>query len=148
MSEHADNRVLWPLFAAGFVTAFGAHGVAANLGAGPGDLGDHLLTLGILLAPYDGAEIVLKPVFGALADRIGLRPVLLGGLAAFAVASVVFVVVDDPALLGVARFAQGAAASAFSPAAGALIARALDTWREEHGSFLARGGPRRSRSAL
>lgn len=121
--EHASNRVLWPLFAAGFVTAFGSHGVAANLGAGPGDLGDHLLTLGILLALYDGAEIVLKPVFGALADRVGLRPVLLGGLAAFALASVVFVLVDDPALLGVARFAQGAAAAAFSPAAGALIAR-------------------------
>lgn len=121
--EPANSRVLWPLFAAGFVTAFGSHGVAANLGAGPGDLGDQLLTLGVLLALYDGAEVLLKPVFGALADRIGLRPVLLGGLAAFALASTVFVLVDDPALLGVARFAQGAAASAFSPAAGALIAR-------------------------
>ena len=121
--EHADTRVLWPLFAAGFVTAFGSHGVAANLGAGPDGLGDQLLTLGVLLALYDGAEVLLKPVFGALADRIGLRPVLLGGLAAFALASVVFVLVADPALLGVARFAQGAAASAFSPAAGALIAR-------------------------
>ncbi|NMO90248.1 MFS transporter [Actinomycetospora sp. TBRC 11914] len=118
-----SSRVLWPLFAAGFVTAFGSHGVAANLGAGPGDLEDRLLTLGVLLALYDGAEVLLKPVFGALADRVGLRPVLLGGLAAFAIASTVFVLVDDPALLGMARFAQGAAASAFSPSAGALIAR-------------------------
>lgn len=121
--DDPGRRVLWPLFAAGFVTAFGSHGVAANLGAGPGGLADQLLTLGVLLALYDGAEIVLKPVFGALADRVGLRPVLLGGLAAFALASSVFVLVDDPALLGVARFTQGAAASAFSPSAGALIAR-------------------------
>lgn len=123
-SERDQHRARWPLFAAGFVTAFGAHGVAANLGAAtPHDLGQQLLTLGVLLALYDGAEVLLKPVFGSLADRVGLRPVLLGGLGAFAVASVVFVLVDDPAALGIARFAQGAAASAFSPAAGALIAR-------------------------
>ncbi len=72
---------------------------------------------------YDGAEVILKPVFGTLADRIGPRPVLLGGLAAFAAASAVFVVVGNPALLVVVRFAQGAAASAFSPAAGAMVAR-------------------------
>lgn len=112
-----------PLFAAGFVTAFGAHSIAANLVSGPGDLTHHLLALGVLLALYDGAEVLLKPVFGSLTDRIGARPVLLGGLAAFAVASVLFVVAGDPGLLGLARFAQGAAAAAFSPAAGAMIAR-------------------------
>lgn len=124
VAERAERRVMWPLFAAGFVTAFGSHGVAANLGvAGGSDLGQQLLVLGVLLALYDGAEVLLKPVFGSLADRVGLRPVLLGGLAAFALASVVFVLVDDPAALGVARFAQGGAAAAFSPSAGALIAR-------------------------
>jgi len=41
------------------------------------------LGLGVLLlALYDGAEVLLKPVFGTLADRVGARPVLLGGLLA------------------------------------------------------------------
>jgi hypothetical protein len=40
--------------------------------------------------------------------------VLLGWLAAFAVFSAAFAVAGDPALVGVARFGQGAAAAAFS----------------------------------
>jgi len=117
------RRVMFPLYAAGFVTAFGAHSIAASLGIYAGQRQASLLTLGLLLAVYDGAEVILKPVFGSLADRIGPRPVLLGGLLAFAVASAAFVIVGNPALLGVVRFGQGAAAAAFSPAAGAMVGR-------------------------
>lgn len=76
-----------------------------------------------MLAVYDGAEVILKPVFGAFADRIGPRPVLLGGLIAFSLFSGAFVLTDDPALLCAARLGQGASAAAFSPAASALLAR-------------------------
>lgn len=116
-------RQMWPLYAAGFTTAFGAHGIAASLGSDPEDRVTSLMVLGGLLALYDGAEVVLKPVFGTLADRIGARPVLLGGLAAFAVASGLYVVADSPEWLWAARLGQGAAASAFSPSASALVAR-------------------------
>ncbi len=114
---------LWPLYAAGFTTAFGAHGVAANLGRFTSGHHSSLLVLGGLLALYDGAEVLLKPVFGTLADRIGARPVLLGGLIGFAAASAVFAFADDTGLLWLARLGQGAAASAFSPAASAMVAR-------------------------
>lgn len=116
-------RTVYPLYAAGFVTAFGAHGIAANLGAYTHAEHASLWVLGVLLAIYDGAEVVLKPVFGALTDRIGPRPVLLGGLVAFTLASAGFVVAGNPALVGVARLGQGAAAAAFSPAASTLVAR-------------------------
>jgi DHA1 family tetracycline resistance protein-like MFS transporter len=112
----------WPLPAAGFLTAFGAHATAANLGRYATGHHASLLELGVLLALYDGAEVLLKPAFGALADRIGARPVLLGGLLGFAVASAGFVLAGEQDALAAARLAQGAAA-AFSPAASALVAR-------------------------
>jgi MFS transporter, DHA1 family, tetracycline resistance protein len=114
---------LLPLSAAGFVTAFGAHSIAASLGGYTRGQHASLLALGLLLAVYDGAEVVLKPVFGSLADRVGARSVLLGGLLAFAAASAAFVLAGNPAWVGLARFGQGAAAAAFSPAAGVLVSR-------------------------
>jgi MFS family permease len=122
-SSPGRDRRLWPLHAAGFTTAFGAHAVAANLGRYTSGHHDSLLVLGGLLALYDGAEVLLKPVFGTLADKVGARPVLLGGLVAFAAASLLFVLARDTSLLWAARLGQGAAASAFSPAASTLVAR-------------------------
>ncbi|KPH21141.1 MFS transporter [Rhodococcus sp. ADH] len=123
---------MWPLCAAGFTTAFGAHAVAANLAFDLDDMANSLLYLGLLLALYDGAEVLLKPVFGTLADKIGAKPVLIGGLIGFAAASVLFVLVADTNWLWLARLGQGAAASAFSPAASSLVARL--TPKERRGS--------------
>lgn len=116
-------RGLAPLYLAGFTTAFGAHGVASVLGAETDDIGLSLVTLGAVLALYDVAEVVLKPLFGALSDRIGAKPVIGGGLVGFAVASVLAIVHPTIVVLALARLGQGAAASAFSPASSAAVAR-------------------------
>ena len=117
---------LAPLYLAGFTTAFGAHGIAAALGAETDDIGWTLLAFGFTLALYDLAEVLLKPLFGALSDRVGVRPVIIGGLLAFAAFSVVGAVVPGMAGLVIGRFGQGAAASAFSPSSSAAVARLTD----------------------
>ncbi len=117
---------LAPLYLAGFTTAFGAHGIAAALGAETEDIGWTLLAFGLTLALYDLAEVLLKPLFGALSDRVGVRPVIVGGLLAFSAFSVVGAVVPGMLGLVIGRFGQGAAASAFSPSSSAAVARLTD----------------------
>ncbi|MFE1077795.1 MFS transporter [Nocardiopsis alba] len=123
MTYSSSARSVAPLYLAGFTTAFGAHGVAGVLGVESADLGLSLLKLGLVLALYDVAEVILKPIFGALSDRIGARPVIIGGLAAFSAASLLALLAPTPLVLALARLGQGAAASAFSPASSAAVAR-------------------------
>lgn len=116
------RRVLLPIYGAGFVTAFGAHALAANLAGFTLSHHGSLWQLGLLLGVYDLAEVVLKPVFGSLVDRRGAKPVMVAGLVAFALASGSFALAGQVRWLGLARLAQGCAAAAFSPAAGAALA--------------------------
>lgn len=138
-SEHRARPVrLGPLYAAGFVTAFGANGIAAAVGGEHAHLGLSLVGLGVFLALYDVAELVLKPVFGVLSDRIGPRPVIVGGLLVFAAASLLGVVASGPTALGIVRLLQGAGASAFSPASSAAVARLVAP--ERRGRYFGRYG--------
>ncbi|KSU66411.1 MFS transporter [Arthrobacter sp. NIO-1057] len=123
MAQRTSSGFVAPLYAAGFTTAFGAHSIAAGLGAEQSALGGSLLTLGLLLAVYDVAEVILKPIFGTLSDRIGAKPVIIGGLLAFCLFSAVGIFMATPLGLGLVRLGQGAAASAFSPASSAAVAR-------------------------
>ena len=131
-------RGLAPLYLAGFTTALGAHGVGSVLGAETDDLGLTLVGLGLVLALYDLAEVVLKPLFGALSDRIGAKPVIVGGLVGFALASLLALVHPTALVLALARLGQGAAASAFSPASSAAVARLAG--RERLGRYFGRYG--------
>ncbi|MDQ1082535.1 MULTISPECIES: MFS transporter [Microbacterium] len=123
MSRVTPPPRLSPLYLAGFTTAFGAHGVAAALGTETDEIGLTFWALGLILALYDIAEVILKPLFGALSDRIGTKPVIVGGLLVFAAASVLGAFAASPVLLAVARLAQGGAAAAFSPASSSAVAR-------------------------
>ncbi|WP_374316065.1 MFS transporter [Microbacterium sp.] len=117
------SRAHRPLYLAGFTTAFGAHGVAAALGVETESTGLGFLGLGLILAIYDIAEVILKPIFGALSDRVGAKPVIVGGLLVFAAASVLGIFATSAPLLAITRLGQGAAASAFSPASSSAVAR-------------------------
>ena len=94
----------------GFVTSFGAHIVAVNLPSYAKEVGVGVAIIGVLIAAYDLAEIVSKPLFGSLADRVGMKRTMLAGIAVFIAASLLYAIVD-PRLLVVVRFAQGVGAA-------------------------------------
>jgi len=114
----------WTLLVLGFVafvTSFGAHVVAVNLPVYAKQVGAGLAMIGVLIAVYDFAEIIAKPVFGFVADRTGMKPTMLAGLAVFSLASLGFFAVD-PKLLIVIRLLQGMGAAALSIVSAALVA--------------------------
>lgn len=115
---------LWPIFILGFVafvTSFGAHVVAVNLPAYAAQVGVGMAMIGLLIAAYDAAEVVAKPVFGAIADRRGMKQTMLAGIAVFVLASGAYLWVD-PRLLLLIRFLQGVGAAALSAVSLALVA--------------------------
>ena len=114
---------LWPIIILGFVafvTSFGAHVVAVNLPTYAAQIGVGVAMIGLLIASYDAAEVVAKPLFGALADRRGMKQTMLAGLALFIIASLAYLWVN-PRLLLLIRFLQGVGAAALSAVSLALV---------------------------
>lgn len=97
----------------GFATSFGAHIVAVNLPFYAEKVGIGLTMIGLLIALYDFAEIVAKPVFGGLADKRGMKKALYLGIIIFTLASLLYPFVP-PKLLIVVRFLQGLGGAALS----------------------------------
>lgn len=105
----------------GFVTSFGAHIVAVNLPSYAKEMGVGLAIIGVLIAAYDFAEIVAKPIFGVLADRQGMKRTMIAGIILFIIASLLYLVIS-PTLLILVRFLQGLGAAALSSVSIALVA--------------------------
>jgi MFS family permease len=104
----------------GFVTSFGAHIVAVNLPEYAKEVGVGVAMIGLLIAAYDFAEIIAKPIFGSIADKQGMKRTLLIGIAVFIFASLLYLVVPAQWLLGI-RFLQGVGAAALSAVSLALV---------------------------
>lgn len=104
----------------GFVTSFGAHIVAVNLPEYAKEVGVGVAMIGLLIAAYDFAEIIAKPIFGSIADRQGMKRTLLLGIGVFIFASLLYLVVPPQWLLGI-RFLQGVGAAALSAVSLAFV---------------------------
>src|SRR3989442_8180360 len=96
-----------------FVTSFGAHVVAVNLPVYAKQAHVGLAMIGLLIAIYDFAEILAKPIFGFVADRKGMKVTMLAGIAVFSLASLAYLFVK-PRLLLLIRLLQGLCAPALS----------------------------------
>jgi MFS family permease len=104
----------------GFVTSFGAHIVAVNLPEYAKEVGIGVAMIGLLIAAYDFAEIIAKPIFGSVSDKQGMKKTLLIGIGVFIVASLLYLAVPAQWLLGI-RFLQGVGAAALSAVSLALV---------------------------
>ena len=82
--------------------------------------------IGIALGAYGATQALLQIPLGWLSDRIGRKPVILGGLLVFALGSVVAALADSVALIVVGRALQGAGAIS-----GSVMALAADLTRDE-----------------
>ncbi|WP_256128098.1 hypothetical protein [Arthrobacter sp. SDTb3-6] len=83
----------------------------------------------MLLAAYDLAGVVLKPVLGSLSDRIVAKPVIIGGLLAFAAFSLLGIFTTTSATLGLVGLGQGAVARMAGPAAAGRYFGKWGSWR-------------------
>lgn len=64
--------------------------------------------IGMIIASFSVAQLLVAPLWGRVSDRYGRRPALIIGLTAAAVAYVVFAFADSLWLLLVSRLVQGA----------------------------------------
>lgn len=106
----------------GFVTSFGSYVVAANLPAYSRETGAGLIVIGILIALYDVAEIMVKPLGALLSRRWGEWVILRAGLVLFTLASGIYLILP-PQWLILIRLLQGAGAAFFSIMSMTLLIR-------------------------
>ncbi|NLG83849.1 MAG: MFS transporter, partial [Firmicutes bacterium] len=115
-----DIRRILLLGGVGFLTAFGAHMIAAGLPDFGRTHGLGYAGMGFLLAAYNLAEMGIKPLAGRLSDVLGPRPVMLWGTTVFTFTSLLFFVLPARFLLGI-RLSQGLGAGALSVSSLAIL---------------------------
>jgi MFS family permease len=81
--------------------------------------------VGLAIGGYGLTQALLQIPMGMLSDRIGRKPVIVGGLVCFAIGSIVAGMADSMTWLIIGRIMQGAGAIA-----GAVMALAADVTRE------------------
>ncbi len=83
--------------------------------------GSSTALVGIVMASYFAASVLTQYPVGRLSDRVGRRPVVVGGLAVFALGSVGFALFSSPGPAIAFRSLQGVGAGAVTVAAAAAI---------------------------
>ncbi len=92
------------------------------------ELGSGVEALGIMTMVFALSQMLAAPAAGALADRVGRRPLVLLALAAFALANVGYLLAASTAAFIAVRFAGGLFTAGLFPAAMGIVA---DVTREE-----------------
>ncbi len=84
-------------------------------------LGASVRLVGVVVAAFALVETLLKATSGSLADRIGRRPLIIGGLLLSSLAPLLMAVLRVPALFVPLRVIDGAGSSTVWPSAAAIV---------------------------
>lgn len=123
--SRAVRRVVIALSASAFTEWCGATAVIPLLPLYLRHRGASVTLVGITMAAFFAAALLVQYPLGRLSDRIGRRKVQVGGLATYAVASVLFAVAGAPVLALVFRALQGCGAGIVDVANAATIAEVV-----------------------
>ena len=93
------------------------------------------LHVGLITAAFPLTQFFFSSYLGSLSDKVGRRPLILGGIAGFSVSTFIFSLGGSIALLYISRLMAGIFAAGFVTASGAYIAD--KTPREKRGKNLA-----------
>jgi multidrug resistance protein len=85
------------------------------------ELGSGVEALGLMSMGFAVGQFLAAPFMGALADRIGRRPLILVALASVVVANIAYLLADSVGMLIATRFAVGAVSAGLLPAAMAVV---------------------------
>src|SRR5260370_16433783 len=119
------NRTLVAV-SVGVWAAFTGMGMVTGVGWLYGESGGAWLgIIGAMASSYLISNFLFQYPSGWLADRWGRKPMMMLSLFIQAGLSAVYLLISDPLMFVILRFAEGAAAAAFLPSARALINDAI-----------------------
>lgn len=124
-----ERRFVLVLAGAGFVEWLGASAILPLLPAYLRHHGTSPALVGLVMASYFVAALVVQYPLGYLGDRLGHRPILVGGLLVYAVGSLGFLLNPGAGGYILLRAAQGAGAGAVQVASFALVGAAVPAER-------------------
>ncbi|HEX7444192.1 MAG TPA: MFS transporter, partial [Acidimicrobiales bacterium] len=121
----ASTRLIRTLAVTVFLEWLGATSIVPMLPVYIRHLGGTDLLAGLVMASFFVAGVLFQYPLGRLADRVGRKPVLIGGLVVYGLASFAFLAPIVPAMAILLRGLQGLGAGASAVAALAMVSGAV-----------------------
>jgi len=122
--------VFLPLFLAVSIAMMGLGIIAPILPLYVREFGAGGAALGAVFAAFSISRFALGPMVGVLSDRIGRKKLILGGLAIYALVSLLYVVAQNLWQLGLFRLLHGAGSIMVTPIAQAYVGDLTPEGRE------------------
>jgi MFS transporter, DHA1 family, multidrug resistance protein len=132
MQSHVSDRGLVVLFLAIFIVMMGFGVVLPVLQFYAREMGATPFQIGMLATSYAFMQFLFAPIWGALSDRVGRKPIFALGLLGYAVSFVIFGLSHQVWQLFLARVLGGILSAAALPTAMAYVGDA--TTEERRGS--------------